>query len=49
MNLARDVSKLLKQGNKVIIVSSGAVGYGKDLIKECVTSDNETYLYMIRF
>ncbi|MEK6906746.1 MAG: hypothetical protein AABW81_03930 [Nanoarchaeota archaeon] len=31
-SLARDVLKLSKKGNEVIIVTSGAVGYGKKLI-----------------
>ena len=30
--IAKDVSELLKNGNEVIIVSSGAVGYGKKFI-----------------
>lgn len=31
--LARDVAELLKQGNEVIIVSSGAVGCGRDVVR----------------
>ena len=32
-SLARDISKLTKRGNEIIIVSSGAVGCGRKLIK----------------
>lgn len=31
-NLAKDISKLSKEGNEIIIVTSGAVGYGKQII-----------------
>ncbi len=34
LKLARDISELLKNNNKIIIVSSGAVGCGVDTIKE---------------
>ena len=31
-NLASDISKLIKEQNEIIIVTSGAVGYGKNII-----------------
>lgn len=32
-NLAKDISKLTKEGNEIILVTSGAVGYGKQVIR----------------
>ncbi len=31
-NLAKDISKFSKEGNEIILVTSGAVGYGKQII-----------------
>jgi len=32
-NLAKDISQLTKEGNEIILVTSGAVGYGKQVIQ----------------